>query len=36
MKALTGLLAKMSAGAPGAESDNQLFKIKTTFQHNLI
>jgi hypothetical protein len=25
------LLAKMSAGAPGAESKNQLFKSKTTF-----
>jgi hypothetical protein len=34
--AFTKLLAKMSAGAPGAESENQLFKSKTTFQPNLI
>ena len=33
---LTKLLAKMSAGAPGAESENQLFKSKTTFLPNLI
>ena len=36
MKALTKLLAKMSAGAPGAESENQFFKSKTTFLPNLI
>jgi len=36
MKALTKLLAKMPAGAPGAESENQTFKSKTTFLPNLI
>ena len=29
MKALTKLPAKMPAGAPGAESENQFFKSKT-------
>ena len=34
MKALTKLLAKMPAGAPGAESENQLFKSKNdTIMH---
>jgi hypothetical protein len=31
MKALTKLLAKMPAGAPGAKSENQLFKVKQRF-----
>ena len=35
-KALTKLLAKMSAGAPGAESENQFFKSKTRFLANSI
>ncbi len=36
VKALTKLLAKMPAGATGVESENQLFKTKTTFLPNLI
>ena len=36
MKALTKLLAKTPAGATGVESENQLFKIKTTFLPILI
>ena len=36
MRALTKLLAKMSAGAPGAESENQFFKRETRFLPNLI
>ena len=33
---LSKLLAQISAGVPGAESENELFKSKTTFLPNLI
>jgi hypothetical protein len=36
MEALTKLLAKMPAGAPGAESESRFSKSKTTFLPNLI